>query len=223
MAGCGGAGVWLPRLPGGICMCVWRPQTSCSFYAAGTRGPGRAGWRRASRDAGTSSPGRHQRLPGRPAPPSAPVAASPSRPRGASCSRVGARPSGLRGHLRPLHRAWPRAPWRPHRPGSPAGRSHERDVQLSPHRGHRLPVRRGLRQWLHQHFGVSEPGSGGGAGAGRGRRGPWCHLRASCRRPPIENLEVPNFKERGNGSPPFFRERKFSVCPGRSRGPCGSW
>lgn len=199
--------MWLPRLPGGICMCVWRPQTSCSFYTAGTRGPGRAGGRRARRDAGTSSPGRHQRLPGRAAPPSAPVAASPPWPRRAPCSRVGARPSGLHGHLRPLHRAWLRAPWRSHCPGSPEGRSHERDVQLSPHRGHRLPVRRGLRQWLHQHFGVSEPSSRG-VRAGRGRRRPWYQLRASCRRPPTEDLEVPSFKERGNGSPPSFRERK---------------
>lgn len=54
-AGCGGGGgVWLPRLPGGICMYVWRPQTSCSFCAAGTRGPVRlARGLRARQDAGT--------------------------------------------------------------------------------------------------------------------------------------------------------------------------
>lgn len=43
---------------------------------------GRPGWRAAvRRDAGTSSPGHQHRLPGRAAPPSAPRAASPPRPR----------------------------------------------------------------------------------------------------------------------------------------------
>lgn len=152
---CGG-----PRLPALL---------RCRYARAGPGG------RRVSRDAGTFSPGRHRRLPGRAAQPSAPGAASPPRPRQAPGSEVGGRaPLGLPGHLRPQHLAWPRAPGRPHRPGSPEGRSHERDVQLPPHRGHRLPVRRGLSQWLHQHSGVSEPSSGRGGAVGPG---------ASCVRP----------------------------------------
>lgn len=54
--GGGGVGCGLPASQAGFA-CVWRPQTSCSFPAAGTRGPGRAGGLRARRDAGTSSPG----------------------------------------------------------------------------------------------------------------------------------------------------------------------
>lgn len=52
----GGPGCGLPASRAGFA-CVWRPQTSCSFPAAGTRGPGRVGGLRARRDAGTSSPG----------------------------------------------------------------------------------------------------------------------------------------------------------------------
>lgn len=210
--GVGGGRVWFPRLPGGICMCVWQPQTSCSFYAAGTRRPGRrAGGRRARQDAGTSSPGRHRRLPATPRclPLRGPLALGRAeRPD----PRWGRAPGRPRGHLRPRHRAPPGVPAHSRRPGSPEGRSHERDVQLPAHRRHRLPVRRGLRQWLHQHFGVSE--FEGGAG---GEVAPWGLGPSAWVLPPAPN--------RGPGRSPASRagerlasaERKeVSVCPGRS-------
>lgn len=84
-AGCGGGGVWLPRLPGGICMsvcgCPRLPASSTLQVRAGRAGL--AGGRRAEPreplhpDAATGSWA---------APPSAPVAASPPRPRRALCS-----------------------------------------------------------------------------------------------------------------------------------------
>lgn len=171
--------MWLPRLPGEICMCVQLPQTSCS--SAPQVGAGRAG-RAGGGCSETRAPPHPDATSGSPAAPRRlPLRGPPARP---GCDerpapRWGRAPLGLAGRLRFPHRAWSRAPGRLHRPGSPEGRSHERDVQLPPHRGHRLPVRRGLRQWLHQHFGVSEPSSRG-ARAGRGRGGPRCHLRAFC-------------------------------------------
>lgn len=175
-------------------MYVWRPQTSCSFYAAGTRGPVRqAGGLRARQDAGTPPPP-HCRLAAaaRRLPLRWPLALPGRAER--SASRWGRAPLRLPGHLRPPHRAQPRAPRGPHCPSFPEGRSYERDVELSSHRRHSLPVRRGLGQWLHQHFGVSEPSSRG-ARAGRGRPGSWYQLRASCGPPLTEDPDIPSFKE----------------------------
>lgn len=132
-----------------------------------------------------------------------------------SASRWGRAPLRLPGHLRPPHRAQPRVPRRPYGPSFPEGRSYERDVELSSHRRHSLPVRRGLGQWLHQHFGVSEPSSRGSR-VGRGRPGPRYQLHASFGPPLTEDPDVPSFKEQGNDSPLAFRERKLNVCPGRS-------
>lgn len=65
--------------------------------------------------------------------------------------------------------------------------------QLPPHRGHRLPVRRGLRQWLHQYFGVSEPSSRGArAGGARWAPVPLVLRSASL---PSGTLVIPSFKE----------------------------
>lgn len=205
-AGLGG-GVWLPRLPGAICMCVRLPQTSCS--SAPQVGAGRAG-RAGGGCAETRAPPHPDATSGSAAAPRRlPLRGPPARPGRAErpAPRWGRAPLGLAGRLRFPHRAWPLAPRRLHRPGSPEGRSHERDVQLPPHRGHRLPVRRGLRQWLHQYFGVSEPSSRG-ARAGRGRGGPGAvcvRSAASCRQ---GTWSSPSFKEPGSGSPPPFRERK---------------
>lgn len=97
----------------------------------------------------------------------------PARPRRAPCFEVRTPPSPAP-RSSPFFAPSPAAhPWVPPPPRLPEGRSHERDVQLSSHRRHRLLVRRGLRQWLHQHFGVSEPSSRG-AQAARGLGGPWC-------------------------------------------------
>lgn len=214
--GARGGRAWFPRLPGGVCMCVWQPQTSCSFYAAGTRRPGRrAGGRRARQDAGTSSPGRHRRLPATPRrlPLRGPLALPGRAARPAP--RWGRAPARPRGHRGPRHRAPPGAAAHPRRPGSPEGRSHERDVQLPAHRGHRLPVRRGLRQRLHQHFGVSELEGGAGGEVGPWGRGPGAWVlppapyRAPGRPPP---------RGQGSGSP-LLQRKEVSVCPGRSRCP----
>lgn len=114
--GARGGRVWFPRLPGGICMCVWQPQTSCSFDAAGTRRPGRrAGGRRA----------RQERAPPHP------DATAGSRPRRAAfrsgatsppgraerpAPRRGRAPARPRGHLRPRRRAPPPGPPRGPKP-----------------------------------------------------------------------------------------------------------
>lgn len=110
--------------------------------------------------------------PGRTAPPRAPVAASlPRSSRSPSCE-VALRPSppsALQSSAPSLAaRSWATLP-----PRAPEGRSHERNVQLSSYRGHSVSVRRGLSQWLHQHFGVSEPR------AKRGASGPLYQLRVS--------------------------------------------
>lgn len=113
--------------------------------------------------------------PGRTAPPRAPVAASllrPPRSSGLPGCEVALRPSppsALQSSAPSLAaRSWATLP-----PRAPEGRSHERNVQLSSHRGHSVSVRRGLSQWLHQHFGVSEPR------AKRGASGPLYQLRVS--------------------------------------------
>lgn len=64
-----GGGVWLPRLPGEICMCVWRPQTSCSFTAQVRAG-------RPAGLAGGGAPRRGHLLPRTPAPAPGPCRAA---------------------------------------------------------------------------------------------------------------------------------------------------
>ena len=64
-----GGGVWLPRLPGEICMCVWRPQTSCSFTPQVRAG-------RPAGLAGGGAPRRGHLLPRTPAPAPGPCRAA---------------------------------------------------------------------------------------------------------------------------------------------------
>lgn len=114
--------------------------------------------------------------PGRTAPPRAPGARAAaslswlprsSRSPGCEVAQRPSPPSALQSSAPSLAaRSWAILP-----PRAPEGQSHERNVQLSSHRGHSVPIRRGLSQWLHQHFGVSEPRAKGG-----GRRG----RRTSC-------------------------------------------
>lgn len=169
-AGCGGGSWGVASTPPGRDLHVYVTAPDfllllrCRYARAGS-----AGGRRARQDVATSSPPAL----GHAAPPSAPVTASPPRPRRAPCFEVRTLPSPAP-RSSPCFAPSPAAhPWLPPPPRLPEGRSHERDVQLSSHRRHRLLVRRGLRQWLHQHFGVSEPSSRG-AQAGRGLGGPWC-------------------------------------------------
>lgn len=155
----GRAGVWPPRLPGGICMCVAAPDflllPSLQVRAgrAGLEGSGRAE---------TRAPPHPD--PGRTAPPRASVAASLPRSSGSPGCEVALQSSA------PSLAA---CSWATLPPRAPEGRSHERDVQLSSHRGHSVSVCRGLSQWLHQHFGVSE------LRAKRGASGPLYQLRVS--------------------------------------------
>ena len=118
--GPGGRGVASPPPGRDLHVCAAAPDFLL-LCAAGRRGPGRAGGWRVFRDAGTSSPGRHLRLPGRAAPPSAPGATSPPRLRRAPGSEVGARPARPRGSS-PL--SAPRLvarPWAPPPPRLPRG------------------------------------------------------------------------------------------------------
>lgn len=199
-AGCGGRGVASPPPGRDLHVCVAAPDFLL-FYAAGTRGPaGRAGGRRCAEtrappppDTSTGSRAVPRRLPPRG------LLVRPGRAERPAPS-WGRAALGLLGPLGPLPQAWPRAPGRPYRLGSPEGRSHERDVQFPPHRGHRLPVRRGFRQWLHQHFGVSEPSS---RGCGRGG-GEWAPMPVACVLPP------PSDGGPGRPQPPGAGERLAS-------------
>lgn len=154
--------------------------------------------------------------PGRAALPCAPVATSPPWPFrlfGSPGCEVALRPSppSVPQYSEPslAVRSWATLP-----PRAPEGQSNERNVQLSSHWGHCVPVRRGLRQWLHQHFGVSEPRAKKGA-SGRDTRclSPDAQISASRWR-----VWAPQSPEARRLWPPSLRERKCSVCSGSSWG-----